>query len=207
MRTDRGSQAVLRAGPLQIVLSFEAAGHLLFCTAGKGRGAFSTFHFSKREKKNVTTFGAAKWKWKTAQSLWVVKSTKTTFFSPFQSPHTHTLSLSSSDCKFIWCWISIRNKTLMSGFQERHFLCCQTATVRIFSWFIEIIPSRVLEGKRQRLAGGTNGFLSLTCFSVCAKGLLKPSWLQSHQSPPFQQNSFALVSCWKLLSDAGRLRS
>lgn len=113
----------------------------------------------------------------------------------------------SSDCKFIWCWISIKNKTLMSGSQECHFLCCQTATDKIFSWFIEIIPTRALEGKRQCFTGETNGFLSLTLLSVCAKGLLKPSWLHSYQSPSFQRNAFALVSCWKLLSDAGRLRS
>lgn len=94
-----------------------------------------------------------------------MKSTKTTFFFFLQRS---TLSL-SSECKFIWCWISIRNKTLMSGSQECHFLCCQTATDKIFSWFIEIIPTRALEGKSQCFTGGTNGFLSLTRFQSVQK--------------------------------------
>lgn len=58
----------------------------------EGEVPLSTFHFSiRKRKKKVTTFGAAKWKWKIAQSLWEVKSTKTTF-PPLQRS---TLFLSS----------------------------------------------------------------------------------------------------------------
>lgn len=50
-------------------------------------------------------------------------------------------------------------------------------------------------------------FQKFDLLSVCAKGLLKPSWLQSHQRPFWPTELLCTVYCWKLLSDASRLKS